>query len=183
MTEPRKDIILWLDLETSDSSDDSLVLEIGMALTGPGPKFESIESFLVVIDPEQELKMTESVTEMHHKNGLLADIPVIGVPATIAEERMKLWIDRMFGISKAHVVLAGSGVGHFDRKFIRRDWPWLDRRLAYYTYDVGVLRRFCRMVGIEAGIDQSLTPHRALDDVYQHIREARTLLKKIGDKT
>lgn len=177
---PRDDIILWLDLETTGSSDSALVLEVGMALTGPGPKFETLDTFMAIINPGQlEAPMDEVVYQMHTKNGLLADLHVRGETWEAATQRMAAWIDSAFGRSPQHVVLAGSGVGHFDRKFIRRDWPWLDKRLAYYCYDVGVLRRFCRMVGIDAGIDQTLTPHRALDDVFQHIREARTLLEKI----
>lgn len=176
---PRDDIILWLDLETTGSGDDALVLEVGMALTGPGPKFETLDTFMEVLRHPELPTMVPVVQKMHEDNGLLRDIEVVGKTPDDAAKRMAQYIGDWFGISPQHVVLAGSGVGHFDRKFIRRDWPWLDKRLAYYTYDVGVLRRFCRMVGIEAGIDQSLTPHRALADVDQHIREARRLLEMI----
>jgi len=179
---PRDDIVLWLDLECTGSGDDALVLEVGMAITGPGPQFEVLDTFSAIIDPGHIPVMAPIVQKMHEDNGLLADIPVIGVPPAIAEARMIEWIERTFGISKTHVVLAGSGVGHYDRKYIRRDWPWLDRRLAYYVYDVGVLRRFLRMAGkamVGTGKDKSLLTHRALGDVMDHISEARALLEMI----
>lgn len=176
---PRDDIVLWLDLECTGSSDDALVLEVGMALTGPGPQFDVIDTFMEVFNPGPLPPMDPVVVKMHTLSKLLDDIPVIGRPPVEGEHRMREWIDFAFGASPQHVIMAGSGVSHYDRKYIRRDWPWLDKRLAYYTYDVGVLRRFARMVGKEAGIDQSLTPHRALADVFQHIQEARKLLEMI----
>ena len=174
----RDDIVLWLDLETSGSGDDALIFEVGMAVTGPGPNFDILASTDIVLAHTLPLAMDPVVIDMHTKNGLFEEIKTHGVSAEEAENQISQFIHETFGFSKQHVVLAGSGVGHFDRKFIKRDWPWLDKRLAYFCYDVGVLRRFLRMVGIttpETKTDQ-LT-HRALDDVFDHINEARALLE------
>ena len=173
---PRSDIVLWLDLETSGSDDDALVLEVGMVVTGPGPEFEILDTFQVVQWHPELPVLDPAVMDMHTKNGLLGDIAHGSIPPMVVD-KMVQWIERTLGVSKQHVVLAGSGVGHFDRKFIKRDWPWLDRRLAYYCYDVGVLRRFLRMVGITSPQTQTeQLSHRALGDVLDHIAEARALL-------
>ena len=178
----RDDLILWLDLETTGVEPSATILEVGIAATGPGPRYEILDNFLEIIRPTENdaafENMNSYVTEMHTKSGLLQDIMFKGSSPADVESRLKLWIDRVLGISEIPVTLAGSGI-HFDRQFIRRDWPWFDTVLTYWNLDVGVLRRFLRTVGISAHIDRDLTPHRALDDVYQHIREARTLMEKI----
>lgn len=181
---PRDDIILWLDLETTGNKDDALILEVGIVATGPGPEFPVKEAFLGIINHKVPLfpLMDDVVLSMHQKNGLLDDINLIGQSPEVVASRLETWLDHILGGSSEHVVLAGSGIAHFDRKYIRRDWLWFDTRLAYYMYDIGVLRRMLRMVGIESETDQSQTPHRALDDVFQHIRETRQLLRKVGKR-
>lgn len=178
----RDDIILWLDLETTGTEPDATILEVGIVATGPGPKYETLDTFAAVIQPGEDdtgfATMNSFVTEMHTNSGLLADIPILGRSAPEVGDRMIQWLARVLGISQTPVTLAGSGI-HFDRHYIRRDWPWLDERLTYWHLDVGVLRRFLRTVGLSANIDQSLTPHRAISDVFQHIREARILMGKV----
>lgn len=181
----RSDVILWLDLETTGSKDDALILEVGMAVTGPGPDFRTRDAFSALIwNPARRveaLQMEPVVEKMHTDNGLLVDLLMLGQTPDKVEQRMIRWTNEVLGESTEQVVLAGSGIAHFDRKYVKRDWPWLDQRLAYYMYDTGVLRRMLRMVGIESTVDQEHTPHRALDDVFQHIRETRELLRKVNN--
>ena len=82
--------------------------------------------------------------------------------------------------------LAGSGVSHFDRRFIRRYWPSLDRKLAYAMFDVGVVRRFLREWGLGllppeyAETRAPTIGHRALSDAEDHRQEAIKLRDWLG---
>ena len=78
-------------------------------------------------------------------------------------------------------VLAGSGVSHFDCRFIRHYLPELEAFLRYWMIDIGVVRRMYELwVGeLPTAVNEEKT-HRALDDVYCHLEEARTFIALWG---
>lgn len=192
---PRNDIILWLDLETNGASDEAVILEVGCVLTDSTPQLNVLTEFSTVVAwpfreddvfdllpyPEME---SPKVLAMHTKNNLLLELRHDTVAPDIkeAEKMLIRWL-RDTGYSNGeHIPLAGSGVGHFDRKFIHRDWPRFDSMLSYWVYDVGVIRRSLRLAGIELPQgDQSNKTHRALDDARQHAEEMRVYLKFFKD--
>ena len=197
---PRKDIILWLDLETSGSDlADHVILEVGCAMTDSSPELNVLGTFSTIVawPPEDALdalpyplsKMDEVVIQMHTNNGLLSDLMDDFVAPDINEAGKMLvrWLRDNDWSNGEHIPLAGSGVSHFDRNFIRRDWPRFDRMLSYWAYDVGVIRRSLRLAGIELPEgDQSTKTHRALDDALQHAEEMRQYLRlfsQLGSKT
>lgn len=188
MALPMPSYALWLDLETT-GTDEGLdpIIEVGVVLTHVTPLFPAIDSLNRVITPPpaepdcecgslvaHRLGLNPAVRRMHEANGLLAEIAA-GRSYPIAEAEIDIlkWLDAL--TAGARVVLAGSGVGHFDRRFLRAQMPGLDRRLVHYPLDVGVIRRFFRVAGVSTAPlseDESKT-HRALDDVHAHIAEAR----------
>ena len=64
-------------------------------------------------------------------------------------------------------MLAGSGVGHFDRRFLAAHTPTIERAFWYPVLDVGVMRRMLQYAGREdlvPPLPESGKAHRALAD-------------------
>ena len=147
---------LWLDLETTGTDerrDD--IIEVGFIITDKELVEKSYGSSVTQITETgwKRLKETPVVWEMHQENGLIADLerqndvfPTAGAYSTFIVNQMK-----DMGIEPHRVMLAGSGVGHFDRRFVREQMHWLDGYLAYPVLDVGVLRRFHIVTGKQIG--------------------------------
>lgn len=181
---PRKDLIFWIDLETTGSSDAEHIVEIGAAFT-TATDFSVLSTFSQVIKPSMNgwdrLEANEFVLNMHKKSGLYEDMKSSTVTLNEASTLLMDWFHGVAGTTE-HVPLAGSGVSHFDRKYIRRDLPELDSRLTYWAYDVGVLRRTFQLVGAPTYIagDVYEPKHRGLDDVRMHIDEFKFYTGLIG---
>lgn len=169
-------VILWIDLETTGSSDEADIIEFGAVLTDASPDLNQLGEYTAT---NYSTKPYESdvVVQMHQKSGLTDDLITPNFLGVSSLEREVLkWINDTVGYSSEHMPWGGSGVGHFDSKYIRRDMPYLSKRLTYWVYDVGVLRRMLRLAGIEyesGNADSSTKTHRALDDIKLHVQEAR----------
>jgi oligoribonuclease len=179
------DFILWLDLETTGNDVFDDIIELGAVLTDQ--ELEEVSSFHRVYRTTRAVsEIDEYVFKMHVDNGLWLDS--INATDWAATERSQADILEWLGKAGAlkggakSLPLAGSGTSHFDRRYIERVWPKLAKRLTYWNLDIGVVRRFFRQwVGPEVwkayfqlseeGVDPK--NHRALDDVRQHIQEAR----------
>jgi oligoribonuclease len=172
--------MLWLDLETTGTNErvDEIV-EVGIALTDRDLNIIDERSWVVPLtDPAALFMMDDVVIDMHQKSGLLGDIlkanrmgrpGIAGVDEAVAKVLYKYNGTR-------HTPLAGSGVMHFDRRFIKRYMPKTDKALTFWAYDVGVVRRFMKMAGIRTPDNFEALKHRALDDVHDHIDEAKVYL-------
>lgn len=179
-------LILWCDLETTGT--DELTDDI-------------IEAAFVITDLElwevaarQEVYRTDrspasvapAVLEMHRVNGLWNASYAANLTArhAMAEGTILAWLDEH--VPRGDVLpMGGSGVSHFDRRFIRSTWRRLDRRLTFWAYDVGTVRRIARLAGVEHPAPAPKT-HRAMDDIRAHIDEARwfvELLRIVGGTT
>src|SRR5688500_18328663 len=165
---PKRDerYIFWLDLETTGSDlDGNVIIEIGAAITDM--RLNVLEGREYVINPGTAVfEMAPVVLDMHTKNGLIKDIyksddTIEKVDAEIAE-----WIRKFNGSD--HMAFAGSGVTHFDRKFVKRDMPLTDKRLTHWALDVGVIRRTFELILGIPGWPEDTKTHRAYDDVVFH---------------
>lgn len=176
------DNLCWVDLETTGSNvDHDEIIEIGAILTTP--TLEQIgDPFQQVLEPGPmalgRMMQNAVVREMHKANGLLADVlNDQGVRPHVAATRMLEWLDRYdhgdFRRGR-NLILAGSGVGHFDKRFIDKYLPQVSQRLRYYVLDIGVIRRAHRMwLGSDLSTANDGKTHRALDDIKCHLDEAR----------
>lgn len=177
------DLLLWLDLETTgtDETKDSII-EVGVVATTAD--LVQLGEWTEVVHPTDQglgrLLRTPPVRAMHEANGLLDLLLQEGDRHhTIGAVDFLLagWLAEMahvHGVSRW--VLAGSGVGHFDRRFIKAQMPKLDRVLAHWCIDVGVVRRAYAMWTDTVEIQPQQVPsktHRALDDARFHLEEAR----------
>lgn len=180
--------LLWIDLETTGLSEVyDEIIEIGAIYTD----FNLIPlgpNFTVVIEPGEyaigRLMMEPAVRNMHTENGLLEDIFARKCVKSIEEAETKLinWLDLIINRSsrkgpmeKFRFILAGSGVGHFDRRFIQAYMKRLDKMLAHAPLDVGDVRRLAKLAGFEPSSvpSQDTKTHRAADDILQHLQEAQ----------
>lgn len=173
-----RNFILWLDLECTGSGDDEDILEIGLALSSKELEVLDTRSIVLPMMPDKLETMADVVVKMHTNNNLLSDSMGLGFYTSDMDKDMQLaqideelarWIKQYAGGD--HVPLAGSGISHYDRKYIRRDLPLFDKRLTYWTYDVGVLRRTSELLGITWPEFHFSKTHRALDDALQHLEE------------
>jgi oligoribonuclease len=172
----------WIDLE-STGLDPELdpVLELGLILTDwdLNPIVGYSEVVEMTTHGAERIRGNEVVREMHRKNGLLADSIKNGAPLAQVEEEVIQLIREKTTAEPGEVLLAGSGVSHYDQRVIEKQMPKLFRWLAYYTADVGSFRRQAQ---IYAG--KYITPynpssygdeklHRAYADVEAHLEEAQ----------
>ncbi len=172
--------LLWLDLETTgtDETKDSII-EVGVIAT-TADTLDEIGEWTAIVRPTDEafgrLLRTPVVRDMHTANGLLQllddDVErhhTIGA----VDHQVTAWLA---DIAPGQWVLAGSGVGHFDRRFIKAQMPKLDRLLKHWCIDVGVVRRAYAMWTDTVEVRPEHVPgktHRALDDARFHLEEAR----------
>lgn len=164
--------LFWVDLET----------------TGLHPTFHSIIEFAVVITDRSlcimdkahgivkphlwpMLTIDNECIAMHQKSGLLDQLES-GGPIDFYETHLR---DLCLKYTKDYpLIMAGSGVAHFDRKFIERHLPLLTPFFAIRCLDVSVIR-----TALEFN-DKAYTPmryHRAEDDIIETISEFRIYLK------
>lgn len=170
--------LAWLDLETTGTDEhDDCIIEIGVVLTDAECNEVSTFTTPVWLDDAAtwRAKAAPEVQRMHDANGLWADLEY-GSPIEVVDDLAATWLISAAG-SKAHVGLAGSGVAHFDRRFLAVQMPKLARRFTYWALDVGVVRRAFTFAGrddlIPSTGDGTTKTHRALDDARQHLAEFR----------
>lgn len=185
------DHLAWLDLETTGSDEHAdVILELGIVLTDTDLFTIGERSWVVYHENVSHLRgqADPTVQEMHDRNGLWRDCgnPDLADWQSEVVKDCERWLQGTTGSSK-HVGLAGSGVAHFDLRFLRKQTPSLARRFTYWTLDVGVVRRSLTFAGrddlIPTAGDSTTKTHRALDDARQHLAEFRCyadLLRGIG---
>jgi oligoribonuclease len=199
---PREDLIVFLDLETTGTDEEKDdIIEIGMVmLDATKPDYPEIGGFSRVIMPDDQayLRMLDKrvVREMHEANGLLAEIVKVreayqgGTNWADFEDGVMMytmsqvhsnaltWLETFKKGNDSHIPLGGSGVLHFDRRFLDAQMTRLSRQLTYWAYDVGVLRRAWQKAGMPV-FSQEAKTHRALDDARVHADEWRFYSEQI----
>lgn len=171
--------ICWLDLETTNADENTgAIVEIGAIVTDPDLREVEEISLLVFPDIDCWEAMPEVVQRMHEASGLADEIEdAMAQPdraeAAYVEEAdriLRQFLDRH--AVGGQVILAGSGVSHFDHRWIRRHLPRSAKRLTWWAYDVGNVRRFL------GSIDEALLrpspgdkAHRGIVDARDHLNE------------
>lgn len=187
MARPPLTHLCWVDLETTGSHrNEDLILEVAAVVTDVTLEELGSWSTPIAHPGESWMKRLENnpyVMNMHVKNGLVSDI-LNGNAMSVADCEAELLALLDMHTRPHHVALAGSGVQHFDRSFIREAFPKFDRFLAFYEVDMGSIRRFLRDVCGRTDLllddEQVSKTHRALDDIRQHLAEARHYQHLIG---
>jgi oligoribonuclease len=180
-TEDKDLLYVFTDLETTGSDETTEnILEVGIVITDANLEEIDAQSWVLFDDGDKLSTAADVVQEMHQANGLAALLP-FGQPQIEVEAE---WISELRRFGKKHdFVLAGSGVSHFDRRFIAHHMPRLLKWFRYYNIDVGVLRRSMRLIGREdllMPFSQERKPHRALEDARLHLEEIRFIKKALS---
>ena len=178
--------LVWVDLESSglDEHQDPII-EIGLVVTEASPPFNEIDSMEAVVTPDPERypdwkhRMNSYVRNMHTTNGLLNDVG--GLDSRTMESVENQIVEMLTPLGRPQsFMLAGSGVGHFDHKFINAQMPTFAKWLQYPCIDVGVLRRAFSFSGRndldsfgQTFSSRGAKPHRGLADVRDHLNEFR----------
>lgn len=191
--------IAWLDLET-DSLDPETgeILEVGIVLTTPNLDVIAENSWLVRPKKLDMLTIHPTVREMHTANGLFADVLALplcdsnmgyeGYTDIVARDNhISDWLHaELPRLRRGDLALGGSGVSHFDVRWLAKHMPGVAKWFYRSTFDVGVIRRFIEDVAgvptVVPQVNRDLN-HRALDDARNHLAEARhyrDLLRGVG---
>jgi len=182
----RAKYLAWVDLETTGVNEyDDPILEVGLVVTEADAPFAELGFYEAAVVPNSTRwpdwrgNMNAYVTKMHTDNGLLDDI-ARGDGKDIATVEQEM-VEALREHGREHqFMLAGSGVSHFDRRFLQTQMPEFAGWLQYPNLDVGIIRRafnFCGRPDLDA-FGQTFEsrndkPHRGLADVRDHLNELR----------
>lgn len=176
------DRLIWVDIETTglDPVTD-LVLEVAVTVTD-GDLVVLASGEWVIGHPSgvyfsgdggihYPAAMDPKIVAMHASNGLLREVASSMTTCTAAEvEILRLLVDQAVGIRQAP--LCGNSV-HFDRAFLARHLPIVDRWAHYRHVDVSTLATLTRIWWPDANPDTPDSPHRAGPDVAASIESLR----------
>ncbi len=166
----------FLDIETAGTDEHrDPILEIGIVLTDLDFRTRAQASWL--IHPTMSVAETRDnagviVRRMHDENGLWEALRGDDVyRRDAADSVIARWLHDRNG--SEHILIAGSGVGHFDRRFLKVQLPQVDRAFTYYPLDVGILRRACGFANRHDLVLEGTggKTHRALEDAQFHLQE------------
>ncbi len=187
--------LAWLDIETTGlDPEDHLVLEIGVIVTDADLREIWREHVVRPIDPIVAASfMDQTVKEMHEKNGLLDDLLEAHERAASADPAPpgyeiqdyanstdRRWLDplvdglrRFLSEDGKPLPMAGAGVAHFDRPFLRVEAPEVERCFHYRCVDVSTLRELDRLWGGSSLLPPKRERHRVFDDMEDSIAAIR----------
>jgi len=155
----RDNRLIFLDLETSGlETDKDLILEVGVTVVSDELNYrlavdcDEADQFIFHRIPQYEepietilTRSDDYVRSLHVANGLVADSNRARCedsrsPALIhIEGQLIHWLTHCHGFVPGSGVLAGSSI-HFDRGFVTRHMPTLDKFLHYRMLDVSAIR-------------------------------------------
>ena len=172
----KKAKLLWVDLEmTGLEPKKDRILEIACIATDWD--FNEVARMTAVSKVSKGLMKRRMVGEFWEKNResyeQLMEQNKAGKKSSEVEKEVLKFVDKYFG---DEVILAGNSI-HQDRRFIRKEWPNLDKRLHYRMFDVSAWK-----VYFENAMKIKYTKrdaHRALDDIEGSIEEISYYLEKV----
>jgi oligoribonuclease (3'-5' exoribonuclease) len=139
---------------------------------------------------EERMRAAPVIWEMHERSGLLEECRASDLLTHEADVQLSEYVAgsvAKLGLSAKSLMLAGSGVSHFDFRFVRRQLWQTERWLHYAPFDIGLARRVFSVLGgswlsspVLASSGAAKT-RRALDDVLAHLEEARWVRSKLGE--
>ena len=184
---------LFLDIETTglDPDHDS-ILEIAWAFTDENFVVQGVP-FTAIVDHADkwgkawnDLKHAPQVVrDMHNKSGLLGDLLNDEVTSAQEYEIRNLLQREIREHKKAAAVdvhLAGFSV-HFDESFLRASktgWGNVLDSLHHRHYDLSVIKIHLELRGEVYKKAENLGAHRALNDVFESIEQARIFSRTVG---
>lgn len=172
----KKAKLLWVDLEmTGLEPKKDRILEVAAIATDWD--FQEVARMTAVVKVPKNLMKKRMVGEFWAKNKesyeQLLKQNETGLKSPTVEKELLEFIEKYFG---EEVILAGNSI-HQDRRFIRKEWKKLDKRLHYRMFDVSAWK-----VYFENAMKIKFTKrdmHRALDDIEGSIEEIKYYLERV----
>jgi oligoribonuclease len=175
------DLLVWMDLEmTGLDPDKERIIECAIVVTTGDLAIVAEGPELVIHQPEEILGAMDEWNRTHHgQSGLVERVRASEVTEIAAERELLSFLDAHVP-STSRPVLAGNSI-HQDRRFIRRYFPALDRRLHYRMVDVSTVKELAKRwyQGIMDARPAKNETHRALDDVRESIEELRFYRERV----
>lgn len=179
---------LWVDLETTglDKGRDPII-EIACILTDVNLT-ENIRHLSTPLNAgpgliKQRLEANPFVRDMHTKNGLLSCLEDGMWPTVEEAEHFIITMLDECGVKKGQVMLAGSGVAHFDKGVLEIQMPRLSSWFHYRPMDIGNIRSFVKYTMQRPDLlpPEKESNHRAFDDILTALQEARMLAERFSE--
>ncbi len=173
VTTPRRDLLVWIDLEmTGLDPERDHILEIATLVTDNGLNVVAEGPVLAIHQPEQVLTAMDSWNRDHHsKSGLLMRCRTSPVTVREAEEQTLAFVREYCEPRSAP--LCGNSVWQ-DRRFLARHMPQLEQHFHYRVIDVSTVKELVRRWYSGGPLPPAKRKaHLALSDIKESIEELR----------
>lgn len=160
---------VFLDLETTGFDPDAGAAPIEVAAIVTDGAFNELDSFELLILPRPGCTWDPAAHEMHQRSGLAALAEQNGSSLLYAQATLPAFLAPHYSAGPLH--LAGNSV-HFDRAFLKRYWPEVERLCHHRQLDVSSFRLVGERVTGAPGLPGK-PEHRAMADVRRSIAELR----------
>lgn len=180
--EKRKDLLVWIDLETTGLDEDDQmsgihthkILEVGMHITDS--KFNIIDDGLdIVIHHKKEdidPLMIDFVKSFHSENGLLQRVEDSTIDLSQAQQLMIDYFNKHNILPKSSPI-CGNSVS-LDKNFLLAQMPDFCDLLHYRKIDVSSFKEVInRLYPDKKNGFRKIAQHRALDDIKESIGELK----------
>lgn len=168
---PRKDLLVWIDLEmTGLDPDKERIIEVATLITDNELRLVAEGPVIAVHQPASLLEaMDEWNTRTHGDSGLVERVRASRVATADAERQTLAFLERY--VVAGASPMCGNSV-HQDRRFLEREMPELLAFFHYRNLDVSTLKELAKRWNPSAleGFSKRNT-HQALDDIRESLAE------------
>jgi oligoribonuclease len=168
-------MLIWMDLEmTGLNVETDQILEVATLITDDKLTIVAEADPLVLACPEPGLEaMIPIIREMHDKSGLTAEVRRSSLSVEHAEQQTLAFIQEHVP-NPCVSPLCGNSVG-YDRRFIAKYMPAVDKHLHYRCIDVTTITCLASLWAkpIFDAEPSRTERHRALDDIRESVAQLR----------
>lgn len=175
--------VLWIDLEMTglEPVNDGILEVAAIATDWDFNELATFESAVKVDEEVIEQRMVGEFWETfaESRDGLIAQNNQAEFTTSEVESQLIEFIQANFReeLDKGERILLGGNSVHQDRRFIRIEWPNLEKMLHYRMLDVSAWKVV--MNGKYKRVFAKPENHRALEDIRGSIEELKFYLKKV----
>ena len=164
--------LFWVDLEMTGLGENQIILEVASLITNPDLQILETGPELVIHRSENELRVIEEWSKIHHKKtGLLDMVKKSTISIEAAEKLTLKFLQKWTGDNK--LPLCGNSIW-VDRRFIKNEMPNLEAALHYRMIDVSSIKELSsRWFGEKGLAPEKKKNHRALDDIIESVNDLK----------
>ena len=165
--------LIWIDLEmTGLDCFSDYIIEIATVVTNKTLDIIEEGPDIVIHQSDNVLERMDKWNKKHHTaSGLLDAVRQSNIDAVAAEARTLKFLKKHVGANSSP--MCGNTICQ-DRRFLARLMPELERFFHYRNLDVSTLKELAsRWAPATVYQSNTVTSHRALQDVYGSIEELK----------